>query len=1082
MANKCYVTKNGLKIVSHRLLSDVNSGGLEKYSGRVEKIRLWYSSNTRYIDAPIVTSFATTTDDIVPYSFGSGTDQSDTSYTYDKITISFKAIIPYVKYYYENGSRTQLTSGSVSITKIELITETGQVFAEAEASTTFYTINYNTRYTLDWDVEIGNDKKPKEWSDWQRSMVTKYGLYCAGNRLLYDGNYSPPVTPPVGIYLHKYGRTILMNDTTDAVRAYKYTGAWAASGNSATIGLNHKLQIMASNVFTAIYIDLDTASSDLAADDYRVVVEYYNGSWTTIPSISEGTQKLTVDGYIEWHAPQDWTTTTDPVAGTFTGYPIRISIYGSGLTTSPVISVDSSEVYYAGIDSDDDDPGNVQSLSIADLPHAFDSGPPKALISARFSSSDIGYKLDDDGYLESGNLPMIRGMSLTNYNALKRNTQDPVYVSSVNCTKDATTGAYRLEIPTATYPLRPYMLLLVRDNTNGKVIKIKRGTYSISAGGGFYYFNAVFDMNASHSYSLWYMPKWIDLTGEDIYKIQSVYGPAKTYSRASNIISGYVNSDVFAYKPSEIAETISSTAGKFSVDPSPFEKRTDIKNYSAKAKNLLNRHWGGWGDAIKGGPYTPSEVVGMFGDRISGSIDYIKNGDRSINHTKTYNYSQNIEDKRKIKIPVGNSGTALFSYSTDNKWLATMVTFDNAGDVGKDMKLELGMSHYTMQNANGSDIYIWKEDTSTGGTWDKIGSVETEFRAHNIFLNTYDISSDIISYGGPIHILIISKFPNFTSARGLMVKGDIPDENLNLSYEKLYEEFNNSLDSSYNNVAKPLLFSSNSAKYDVLVARIVGMGTTTDGSNSRYIQGLDYIYDSTNSRISILEPSDAFANTNYSYNNLMISRSLYSPSIRMQTDIFTQVGSASPSGDVGVWHDGNVIYENPGSASFNFEFALSKVPYNERDMVTAICDKNKTDTFLPDMIDLYWKSGYEYGAGAEYSDNHIRSTTMGHGCYVAQLKQTGWVGNTFGPASTSETNYVPATVSITYPYLVDNYYEYSYIEDTDAYTFGKAFFEANSFDTPFQPSSRDRLNAHVTVRANWPREKEPYKEIEEEES
>ena len=1077
--NYAYATKNGLKIVSHRLLSDLVHGGDSTYSGKLLTARLWYDDNAdttteSYLDVPIITGFSSASDDnndIVPYNFSSASDLVNST-DYDIITMNIQFIVPEAKYAYDGVNEVfKFLTTDEDILKIELLTENGTRFALCEntVSNAIFTIENDKRHHFSWDFVLGNDLVPQEWSAWKRSAITQYGLYLAGNRLLWDQNYSPVTTAPVGVQIHKYAEDQILDSSLDGFKCYwmDYSDSetWKVLTTSATLHEDDELMILAPNMFTTLYLDVDTAG---AGDDYRVTFYYWNGSaWVRLVAISDGSDNFTQSGYIEFHAPYDWASTTDPVASSLSGYTIKAVVESTSISVQPIISLDSSFIYYAEVDTTDSSPGNLQSITKSDLPVPMISGSPRAIVSGSFNSDDIGRNYDSDGYLVSGNLKRIRGTSLTSYDSLTYTQHDAVYVAA---SVAGTDGSYYLEFPTATYELKPDILLLVRGNTDGEVLVINQEAFQVYEEGVNWKIYGISKADITQTYEVWYLPKYIDLSGESVYKIHSLFGPAQAYTRPSNTAYGFVNSDVFNKTPLDILD--------------------DIGNITNPNIRVGLQTQGGlyFTETLKSKEASPNIKYTAFGKSLTVPIrsEKLKFEDGKLrNHSsktleyaeQQFSYKDKEVDRSKTTIKAGGGHSLVFSYDHNNTWMASLLLFPNPTSAGdKNLKLDLAFSQMTMQNTLGADIYIWRS-SEQGWVWEEIGSFTPQFGRDGVFFNRFDITPDSFTEDNVFYVLIVSKYPQFTRARGLIIPGDIPEEKLDLSYEEIYTQYNGSNTFTNGNLVYPVTFGANNGNFDILYARVLGIGMDGDGSLQRYTEGVDFRHDTTNERIELIDTGDVYTRlAAYNY-PIRSKRSFHSPTIGFQVDEFFNIGETDYD-NPGLLSNGEQIITDPASGSFNFKFALSRVPYLGRGMVSAIVEREQVETIGWQFVDVYWEGAIEYSEEDAYADTRIKSEENGHGRYVAHVKRTGGTENNFVHLGAGE--YTPGKVTIIYPYLKDNYYESIHIEDVQDYAFSKTFFEHNSYHPSFQASNKDVLSIGTQIDINWPRDKEPSKTLEDE--
>ena len=82
--------------------------------------------------------------------------------------------------------------------------------------------------------------------------------------------------------------------------------------------------------FTQLKLDLTTAGTG----GFTITWQYWNGAWTSLTGVTDGTSSLTQDGVVSWTLPGDWATTTFNSQGPF--YYVR-ALYSAGtVSTVPV--------------------------------------------------------------------------------------------------------------------------------------------------------------------------------------------------------------------------------------------------------------------------------------------------------------------------------------------------------------------------------------------------------------------------------------------------------------------------------------------------------------------------------------------------------------------------------------------------------------------------------------------------------------------------------------------------------------------------------------------------------------------------
>jgi len=157
-----YITKNGLKIVTNRLVTNLFNGN-QRYSGKLDRVRAYIDLDAdgvgeSYLDLEICTAYCTSTESSVDYIQRTMTDEVyDTTYYATPMII--RAIVPEGKYGYDGVTDTfrffTTTSDTLAITSLDLISETASVFATA--TITGLEIEDNERKFIEWEIGIGND-------------------------------------------------------------------------------------------------------------------------------------------------------------------------------------------------------------------------------------------------------------------------------------------------------------------------------------------------------------------------------------------------------------------------------------------------------------------------------------------------------------------------------------------------------------------------------------------------------------------------------------------------------------------------------------------------------------------------------------------------------------------------------------------------------------------------------------------------------------------------------------------------------------------------------------------------------------
>lgn len=130
MVTSAYVTTNGLKVVSNRILMDYINGA---YTDRLCKCRLWFDKDSdgteeSYLD--VKAYIIEGEDDNIAPSYGSGTDATYST-TYDTITLKLRFVIPERKVIYNGVSEEYETlTENIDIVRLELMTNNDIIFAK----------------------------------------------------------------------------------------------------------------------------------------------------------------------------------------------------------------------------------------------------------------------------------------------------------------------------------------------------------------------------------------------------------------------------------------------------------------------------------------------------------------------------------------------------------------------------------------------------------------------------------------------------------------------------------------------------------------------------------------------------------------------------------------------------------------------------------------------------------------------------------------------------------------------------------------------------------------------------------------
>jgi hypothetical protein len=96
--------------------------------------------------------------------------------------------------------------------------------------------------------------------------------------------------------------------------------------------------------FRRLNLVVDTAG----VGAYTVTWKYWNGAWTNLSGVTDGTSgfKSTGGGEVSWTVPGDWATTTINSQGPF--YYIRAEVDAGGVTTVPTGSSIAARIYVTG--------------------------------------------------------------------------------------------------------------------------------------------------------------------------------------------------------------------------------------------------------------------------------------------------------------------------------------------------------------------------------------------------------------------------------------------------------------------------------------------------------------------------------------------------------------------------------------------------------------------------------------------------------------------------------------------------------------------------------------------------------------
>jgi len=247
-------------------------------------------------------------------------------------------------------------------------------------------------------------------------------------------------------------------------------------------------------------------------------------------------------------------------------------------------------------------------------------------------------------------------------------------------------------------------------------------------------------------------------------------------------------------------------------------------------------------------------------------------------------------------------------------------------------------------------------------------------------------------------------------------------------------------------------------------ARIISYGSFHDGL-TELNQGIDYIWDSDNEEIELKSAKDILSKEQLKQITYIGKRYILTPMIAWGTETFTDIGKLGT--DTGQWNNDEDIEDDLSSGDFNFEFALSKIPYNITNGIKASFAWGEVYEIPTQSIRIVYQSGYEYGVEKEYRDNRIKRHENGHGCYVVQASV---------PADLTYSNITEDDITsftVSYPYLTGNYYLVEYLEDCDYGIAGRVLREQNTFSTPNRVSQRDMGYYGVQIETRWPRGREP---------
>lgn len=1058
--DKAYITKNGLKVVTHRLLTNIYNG-TPAYAGKISKIRLWYDNDSdgsvdSWIEAPLQISYVDDDTSLVDYMTASSTvEDEELGNFYDTIGVHFKFVIPESKFSYVDGSYTLLTS-NIDVLKIEMLTETDTVFATTdERSSAIMTVDKSKRYTISWDVLIGNDTAPPEWSGLNRNCFTKFGLYLIANKLIYDDNYSPVTVPPVGVYLNSYQDSYSISQVTDDIETYIYDdsgSSWDICGSLANVQASDIIQILSERKFSVIYFD--RAVSD---GKFTFTVKYYNGSsWVPLKEYSDGTESFSKDGHFEFLMPHDWTVSADPYDGTKTGYSLRFEVTSDSTATGYLYGY-TSYIFLAVVDTDIYSPSYIltQNKSVYT---PLDTHAPVGMIWSKFSPEDIGFVKDDDGYLVSGETNIIRGISLSTVDAIKEKVQLPVAVdvSSSQVSEDY------INIDATDNP-KPDIILALYDRTTGVCANLDPDTIDIRQVGLNWRISGYLNLNSSHDYRLWYLPRVIDMSDEAPKYIRKVLGPTQTKALPQLVTSGLVMGDWNVRTPTEIVNYMIEN------------NSTNIEDAVAWVSDIRSRKVGtaeaigynvlagtaGFAGLVNTARFARSKIENTAYEPIPDHIEpgvYKSYGPRRA--TIVEGYDELEANKRVIK--AGNENY-IYSFVSDGSYPAIFMSFPNPGVLpGREMKLQMSLDMYNSLHVNGADVYVWIDTTSR---WEKIGQFDINYGRYRQEMKTFSITTDTEIVGSEINVMVISQIPNFSKAHGIIAERGIPEENLNMPFNQIYEKLTEeNVFTQSKGIASHVSISSSDIKLNSMYARIISYGSFQNGL-TRLEDGIDYTWDEDSKEITLQTVKDLLSEQQKRQIKMVGKRFVLTPMIGWITEQFYDIGKLGSS--AGKWNNDDDIEDDWSSGNFNFEFALAKIPYTLRNGVGAVLVYGKEYSIPPQNIRIAYKDDYEYGGENDYRDNRIKRHENGHGCYVAQID----VSDPITWANVTDDDDI--RIIISYPYLLDNYYLVEYLDDVDYGVVGKALREQNTFSTPNRISQRDVGYYGVQIETRWPRGLEP---------
>ena len=942
-------------------------------------------------------------------------------------------------------------------------------FSSYEPSTcNTFSIDYTKRYEFDWDITIANDNAPQCWNGLPTSAVTDYGLYVTSNRLIFDYNGSPQTTPPMGIYLHSYGSDHPIGLTDTSARCYHYTTSWAEKTSTFTMADSNIAQIMSTNKFTTLRIDLDTNGTG----DFKTELYYYNGSWVKLQNSADHTLSLHSNGVIEFNAPYDWTTVQDPVSGTFTGYGIRI-VVASAPSTNPQIDPTNSYVYTQVVDDTISSPTNVMAMKQASIatPSIF---RPSSIISSQFNSAEVGRMKDSDGFIVSGESQVIRGISLTNNNVLRRKIVSPTSVSITSSNINASEGY--VDIPD-TNP-KPDILLLMYATSSGSDkgrCAIFSSNIYVTISGSNWRIHGIKDLKSSYDYKLYYLPMEIDMSsseinGETVKRIAGIYGPAQTMSYPEDIATGIVSASWTLEDPNSIVTSMST--GKFT-------------------GNKQNKMWGKYYRVEKTKskdkkPYVSFEtpmLKGIFGwEPLGGGnvsddgrlwVHRLHVGTKKMDRTYTrFNMSDDLGDKFIVKTPLGKS--FIFSFNSNDRYPSTLMRFYNPG-VLYNGSLDLQISFQMMSglNVSGIDFYVW---TTVDGVekWEKIGGTDINYGLKYEDMITIPITTDLGQLDRYIYIMAVSKFPEFTQARGLIVQGDVPQEDLSKTYNEIHETFTNNNMTGERDLSQALPWEPQSTYmiFNTLFARIISHGTSESAIG--YIDGIDYTYDDSTNKITLRNASDKLNKLLERRIHVVGKRYYTTPAIASTTESYTDIGKLGSAN--GEWNNDETIEPRSSETAFNFEFAINGIPYCSEYGIHGLYVHGLERYIEKNHMKFRYRSTYEYTSENDYRNNKIKRHNQGMGCYTISIED--FYNTALETISDEDTIYV----TLSYTALMNNYYIVDYIVETDYGIFSTSLLEENSFTTPKRCPNSDTIFPQVQLTVGWPREEEPWTDIEEEET